>query len=36
MFQTNVIGLFHLTQILVRDFKKRNTGVSAWRGYSDF
>jgi 3-hydroxy acid dehydrogenase/malonic semialdehyde reductase len=26
MFQTNVIGLFHLTQILVRDFKKRNTG----------
>ncbi|BEJ15557.1 hypothetical protein CspHIS471_0501620 [Cutaneotrichosporon sp. HIS471] len=26
MFQTNVIGLFHLTQVMVRDFKKRNTG----------
>ncbi|GMK55983.1 hypothetical protein CspeluHIS016_0210390 [Cutaneotrichosporon spelunceum] len=26
MFQTNVIGLFHLTQIMVNDFKKRNAG----------
>ena len=27
MFQTNVIGLFHLTQLAVNDFKKRNEGM---------
>ncbi|KAL7422160.1 hypothetical protein Q5752_002805 [Cryptotrichosporon argae] len=27
MFQTNVIGLIHLTQLFVREFKRRNTGT---------
>ncbi|ORX39704.1 NAD(P)-binding protein [Kockovaella imperatae] len=27
MFSTNVIGLIHLTQILVREFKKQNSGM---------
>lgn len=28
LFQTNVIGLIYLTQIFVREFKARDTGVS--------
>ncbi|RXK39559.1 malonic semialdehyde reductase [Tremella mesenterica] len=27
MFQTNVIGLIHITQIFVREFKKQNSGM---------
>jgi len=27
MLQTNVIGLIHLTQLLVREFKKQNSGM---------
>lgn len=27
MFQTNVLGLIHLTQVVLRDLKKRNTGM---------